>query len=319
MSLVSTADQSVGLGERGTVRPRPLSTLEKPAGEVSGTPVLIVGVLLIATGIGWLIWGRPWAADAAKTGGLLAGIGPLLILLGAFSLSGLTAVVPGEAQIVQLFGRYLGTIRADGLHWVIPLSKRRKVSVKIRNHETSPTKVNDANGIPIEIAAVVVWQVHDTARAVYEVEDFAQFVLMQSETAVRHVATTHPYDAHEERRPSLLESVDAIAEELRAEISDRVARAGVSVIESRITRLSYAPEIAQVMLQRQQAGAVVAARKQIVEGAVGMVELALDRLAKEDIVELDEERKAAMVSNLLVVLCGDRGTQPVVNTGSLYH
>jgi regulator of protease activity HflC (stomatin/prohibitin superfamily) len=234
-------------------------------------------------------------------------------------MSGLNTVAPGEARVVQLFGRYRGTIRTDGLRWVNPLTTRRKISTRIRNHETDRTKVNDAEGNPIEISAVVVWQVEDTAKAVFEVDDFVEFVAIQTETAVRHIAGIYPYDAHGDERLSLRENADEITGRLSEEIAARVASAGVKVIESRITRLSYAPEIAQAMLRRQQAGAVVAARQRIVDGAVGMVEAALTQLAEHDVVDLDEERKAAMVSNLLVVLCGDRDAQPVVNTGSLYQ
>jgi regulator of protease activity HflC (stomatin/prohibitin superfamily) len=252
-------------------------------------------------------------------GEVFVGLGVALFVLGIICLVGLATVAPGQGLVLQVLGRYSGTLRASGFHWINPLSRRRKVSTKIRNHETPVAKVNDAEGIPIEIAAVVVWQVEDTARAVYAVEDFVQFVGTQTETAVRHIATSYPYDAHEASQLSLRDNADEITAKLCAEMSARVASAGVTVLEARITRLAYAPEIAQVMLQRQQAGAVVAARQRIVEGAVGMVEMALDRLAAQDIVELDEERKAAMVSNLLVVLCGERGTQPVVNTGSLYH
>jgi regulator of protease activity HflC (stomatin/prohibitin superfamily) len=221
--------------------------------------------------------------------------------------------------VVQLLGRYAGTIRTDGLRWVNPLTTRRRISTRIRNHETDVAKVNDADGNPIEMAAVVVWQVEDTAKATFEVDDFVEFVAIQTETAVRHIAGSYPYDAHGDELFSLRENADEITGKLSDEITARVASAGVRVIESRITRLSYAPEIAQAMLRRQQAGAVVAARQRIVDGAVGMVESALNRLAERDVVELDEERKAAMVSNLLVVLCGDRDAQPVVNTGSLYQ
>jgi regulator of protease activity HflC (stomatin/prohibitin superfamily) len=221
--------------------------------------------------------------------------------------------------VVQFFGRYTGTVRKDGFHFVNPLTSRRKVSTRVRNHETDVLKVNDFDGNPVEIAAVVVWQVTDTARAVFEVDDFVRFVAIQTETAVRHIATSYPYDNHESEGLSLRENADEITERLSAEITARVAAAGVSVLESRITHLAYAPEIAGAMLQRQQAGAVVAARNRIVEGAVGMVQLALTRLAEEGVVELDEERKAAMVSNLMVVLCGDRATQPIVNAGSLYQ
>jgi regulator of protease activity HflC (stomatin/prohibitin superfamily) len=229
------------------------------------------------------------------------------------------AIAPGEARVLQLFGSYAGTIRRSGLRWVNPLSRRIKVSTRIRNHETALAKVNDAEGNPIEIAAVVVWQVEDTAGALYDVDNFVQFVAFQAETAVRLVATSYPYDTHGDGPPSLLDNSEEITAKLSAEIAARVRPAGVKVIESRITRLAYAPEIAQAMLRRQQAGAVVAARKRIVEGAVGMVQMALERLEDQDIVTLDDERKATMVSNLLVVLCSDQATQPVVNVGSLYQ
>jgi regulator of protease activity HflC (stomatin/prohibitin superfamily) len=242
-----------------------------------------------------------------------------LFVLGTGGLAGLTAIKPGEVRVVQLFGGYRGTVRTTGLRWVNLFAVRRRVSVRIRNKETPTVKVNDADGNPIEIAAVVVWQVRDTARATYGVENFVAFVDIQSEAALRHVANGHPYDNADSDALSLRDHTDEIAGQLAAEIAARVVPAGVDVIEARITRLSYAPEIAQVMLQRQQAGAVIAARSRIVDGAVGMVQMALSRLAEEGIVELDEERKAAMVSNLLVVLCGDRGTQPIVNTGSLYQ
>ena len=241
-----------------------------------------------------------------------------LFVLGAGGFVGLTAIKPGEVRVVQLFGGYRGTVRTTGLRWVNLFAVRRKVSVRIRNKETPTVKVNDADGNPIEIAAVVVWQVRDTARATYGVEDFVAFVDIQSEAALRHVANGHPYDNAGGEALSFRDHTDEVAGQLAAEIAARVVPAGVDIIEARITRLSYAPEIAQVMLQRQQAGAIIAARTRIVDGAVGMVQMALARLAEEDIVELDEERKAAMVSNLLVVLCGDRGTQPIVNTGSLY-
>ena len=227
-------------------------------------------------------------------------------------------MAPGEARVVQFLGRYVGTVRLDGLRWVNPFTVRRRISTRIRNHETAVTKVNDADGSPIEIAAVVVWRVTDTARAMFEVDDYNEFVTIQAETAVRHIATSYPYDSHGEEL-SLRENTTEITDKLSAEIAARVESAGVEVIESRITHLAYAQEIAGAMLRRQQAGAVVAARQRIVEGAVGMVQLALDKLAEEQVVDLDEERKATMVSNLLVVLCADRDTQPVVNTGSLYN
>jgi regulator of protease activity HflC (stomatin/prohibitin superfamily) len=232
---------------------------------------------------------------------------------------GLVAVTPGHARVLLVLGRYAGTIRADGLHWVNPVATRLQVSTRVRNHETAIAKVNDADGNPIEMAAVVVWQVADTARASFGVDDLASFVATQAETAVRHVATSYPYDATGDGQMSLRENAREITAELSTEIAARVVPAGIRVLESRITRLSYAPEIAQAMLRRQQASAVIAARQRIVDGAVGMVESALTRLASDGIVDLDEERKATMVSNLLVVLCSEHATQPVVNTGTLYQ
>jgi regulator of protease activity HflC (stomatin/prohibitin superfamily) len=243
----------------------------------------------------------------------------LLLLAGVLAFSGLTSVVAGQARVVQLFGRYHGTIRVPGLHWVNPFARRRPVSVRIRNHETAVAKVNDADGNPIEIAAVVVWQVSDTARALYSVDAYPKFVAIQTETAVRHTASSYPYTSHGDGELSLRDNAAEVTQRLSAEIAERVRPAGVTIIESRLTRLSYAPEIAQAMLRQQQASAVVGARQRIVEGAVGMVELALRRLEEQDVVALDEERKAAMVSNLLVVLCSEQATQQVVNTGSLYQ
>jgi hypothetical protein len=255
----------------------------------------------------------------AVAGGIVIGAAVLVSICWGIATRGLTAVVPGEARVVQLFGRYTGTVRKPGLCWVNPFTERRKVSTRIRNYETQVAKVNDADGNPIEIAAVVVWQVEDTAQALYDVDDFARFVDIQTETAVRHVASTHPYDAHEDGQLSLRVNATEITTQLTAEIAERVSSAGVKIIESRLTRLSFAPEIAQAMLRRQQASAVVAARKTIVEGAVGMVEMALARIKERAIVELDSERKAAMVSNLLVVLCSEQNTQPIVNAGTLYQ
>src|SRR5215475_10107307 len=272
-----------------------------------GVPVLFAGLAGIIVGIVLIA-----LANVAT-----AIIGAVLIAASVIVLAGLTAVAPGQARVVQLLGRYTGTVRHTGLRWVNPFSTRRRVSTRIRNHQTEVTKVNDAEGNPIEIAAVVVWQVTDTAKAVFEVDDFAEFVAIQAETAVRHIANSYPYDAHEGL--SLRDGADEITQKLAIEIGARVAPAGVTIVEARLSHLAYAPEIAQAMLRRQQAGAVVAARTRIVEGAVGMVQLALNRISDEEIVELDDERKAAMVSNLLVVLCGDRDTQPIVNTGTLYH
>jgi regulator of protease activity HflC (stomatin/prohibitin superfamily) len=240
-----------------------------------------------------------------------------VVIVGCFF--GLTIVNPNEARVVQLFGSYQGTLKVQGLRWVNPLTLRRKVSLRVRNFESSKLKVNDHDGNPIDIAAVVVWRVVETAEAVFHVDDYEHFVHVQSESALRNLATSYPYDAHVEGQISLRMSAGEIAHKLREEIQERLAQAGVEVIEARISHLAYAAEIASAMLRRQQASAIIAARQKIVEGAVGMVEMALDLLNSKKVVQLDEERKAAMVSNLLVVLCGDREAQPVVNTGTLYQ
>ena len=290
---------------------------ERPAWSAAGVRVLVTGVVLALVGLAVLIVDLPRTSGTTRA--ILLTIAVLLLIAAGSAISGLTPVVAGEARVVQLFGRYRGTIRAAGLHWVNPVARRRRVSTRIRNHETSIAKVNDADGNPIEIAAVVVWQVQDTAQAIYSVDDFTQFVAIQTETAVRHVASSYPYTSHGGGELSLRDNAEEITQQLSAEIADRVRAAGVLVIESRLTRLSYAAEIAQAMLRQQQASAVVGARQRIVEGAVGMVRMALDKLEEESVVELDEERKAAMVSNLLVVLCSEQATQQVVNTGSLYQ
>ena len=240
------------------------------------------------------------------------------IVVGVVIFSSLTIVQPGQTRVVRFFGRYVGTVRRTGLSWLLPLSDRRNVSIRVRNFETNHLKVNDANGNPVEIAAIVVWQVADTSRALYAVDDYLNFVRVQAESALRHVATTHPYDDPADDGLSLRGSTDIVAGELAAEMEERVAIAGVEIVEVRISHLAYAAEIAQAMLRRQQASAVVAARSLIVDGAVGMVELALGRLSERGIVELDEERKATMASNLMVVLCSDQPASPVVNTGTLY-
>jgi regulator of protease activity HflC (stomatin/prohibitin superfamily) len=281
------------------------------------------GLRLLAAGIAGLLAGVALAVVASRqshgAAAALVVLCVLVFLASSLVLAGLTPVVPGQARVVQLFGRYRGTIRDSGLQWVNPFTRRIAVSTRIRNQESAQAKVNDADGNPIEIAAVVVWQVADTARALYSVDDYTQFVTIQTETAVRHIASSYPYTSHGDVGLSLRDNAAEITSELSAEIADRVAPAGVTIIESRLTRLSYAPEIAQAMLRQQQANAVVGARRRIVEGAVGMVRLALQRLEDEGVVELDEERKAAMVSNLLVVLCSEQATQQVVNTGSLYQ
>jgi regulator of protease activity HflC (stomatin/prohibitin superfamily) len=290
---------------------------ERDAWSWPGVIVLVTGIASVLAGIALFIVGLGLKDGAGKIALIVLAV---LILIAAWAqLRGLTAVVAGEARVIQLFGRYWGTIRSPGLHWVNPIAERRKVSTRIRNHETPVAKVNDADGNPIEIAAVVVWQVLDTSRAIYSVDDFRQFVATQTETAVRHIASSYAYDTRGTGALSLRDNAEEITQRLSAEIADRVGPAGVQIIESRLTRLSYAAEIAQAMLRQQQASAVVGARQRIVEGAVGMVQLALQRLEEENVVALDEERKAAMVSNLLVVLCSEQATQQVVNTGSLYQ
>lgn len=243
-----------------------------------------------------------------------------LVFLGleAGALAGFMKVQPNQAKVMTLFGAYVGTVKKNGLRWTIPFFNRRTVSLRIRNFESGKIKVNDNQGNPIEIATIVVWSVSDSAEAVFEVDDYESFVNIQSESALRNMASSYPYDPQEEDAIALRSHPQTISETLKQEIQDRLDRAGVTVHEARISHLAYAPEIASAMLQRQQANAIVAARTRIVEGAVGMVEMALDKLQEKDVVELDEERKAAMVSNLLVVLCGDKHTQPVINAGSLY-
>ncbi|MEQ8147078.1 SPFH domain-containing protein [Streptomyces sp. OP7] len=290
---------------------------EVKAHSIGGGLALLLGLVGLAAGVAMIVVATAVDATAAKAVLIVGGI---LVALAAFlAMCGLNMVAPGEARVVQLFGRYRGTIREDGLRWVNPFTSRTKISTRVRNHETAVLKVNDAYGNPIELAAVVVWRVEDTAQATFEVDDYIEFVSTQTEAAVRHIAIEYPYDAHDEDGLSLRGNAEEITEKLAVELHARVEAAGVQIIESRFTHLAYAPEIASAMLQRQQAGAVVAARQLIVEGAVGMVETALARIQEQDIVELDPERKAAMVSNLMVVLCGDRSAQPVLNTGTLYQ
>ncbi|ARP72073.1 hypothetical protein LK07_22500 [Streptomyces pluripotens] len=290
---------------------------EYTAHSIGGGLALLLGLLGLGTSVALFATAAAVSVVGAKAGLIITGI--LVFLAAVIAMRGLNTVAPGEARVVQLFGRYRGTIRQDGLRWVNPFTSRTRISTRVRNHETAVLKVNDAYGNPIELAAVVVWKVQDTAQAVFEVDDYAEFVATQTETAVRHIAIEYPYDAHDENGLSLRGNAEEITEKLAVELQARVEAAGVQVVESRFTHLAYAPEIASAMLQRQQAGAVVAARREIVDGAVGMVEAALARIAERDIVELDEERKAAMVSNLMVVLCGDRAPQPVLNTGTLYQ
>ncbi|KUM74586.1 SPFH domain-containing protein [Streptomyces sp. ISL-22] len=290
---------------------------EFTAHSIGGGLALLLGLVGLLLGAGLIASATAVSGAGGKAALIITGI--LVGTAALLAMSGLNMVAPGEARVVQLFGRYRGTIRQDGLRWVNPFTSRTKISTRVRNHETAVLKVNDAYGNPIELAAVVVWKVEDTAQATFEVDDFLEFVSTQTEAAVRHIAIEYPYDAHDEAGLSLRGNAEEITEKLAAELHARVEAAGVQIIESRFTHLAYAPEIASAMLQRQQAGAVVAARRQIVDGAVGMVEAALARISEQGIVELDEERKAAMVSNLMVVLCGDRSPQPVLNTGTLYQ
>lgn len=275
---------------------------------------LVLTIALAAVAVaGFVAFGQN-QNPAGLIGAIVSCVVAVLLL---FGITGLTVVDPNEAKVVQFFGRYIGSVSEPGFFSVLPLTDRRSISLRVRNFETQKLKVNDADGNPVEIAAVVVYKVIDSFKAAFAVDDYEEYVETQSEAAVRHLATTHPYDAHDDNRTSLRDGAE-VAEELTAELRDRTETAGIEVIEARITHLAYAPEIAQAMLVRQQANQVVAARTRIVEGAVGMVGLALERLTAEGMVDLDEERKATMVSNLLVVLCGDRPVQPVVNSGSLY-
>jgi regulator of protease activity HflC (stomatin/prohibitin superfamily) len=301
----------------------------RPAFRVNGFFML---VLLLAVGIVGAVLGS--SGSSAHGGGATteAVIGYLVLVLAVLLLTGLTTIGPNEAKVLQFFGRYIGSVTDAGFYWVVPLTNKRRISLRVRNFETQKLKVNDSDGNPVEIAAVVVYRVVDSFKAAFAVDDYEEYVRTQSETAVRHLATTHPYDAAPPSGPSLTSQPDApageprtslrngteVAGEMTAELRERTELAGIEILEARITHLAYAPEIAQAMLVRQQASQVVAARSRIVDGAVGMVGMALQRLADEGMVELDEERKAAMVSNLLVVLCGDRAAQPVVNTGTLY-
>ena len=294
---------------------------EKPALAAGSGPAFLALLLILAltaASTALIVFGLV-AAGSGRPGAVLRIVAGSVGLLIALPLFGsFTIVVPGETSVRQFLGRYIGTVRHTGLVLVPPLTTGRRVSIKVHNFETNELKVNDLDGNPVNIAAIGVWQVADTARAVFAVEAYWQFIKAQAESALRHVATTHPYDEPGPGETSLRGSTDIVSAELAAEVAARVALAGLEIVEVRISSLAYAPEIAQAMLQRQQAGAVIAAREQIVEGAVTMVDQALKRLEADDVVTMDEERRAQMVSNLLVVLCSDQRTQPVVNTGSLY-
>ncbi|MEV5649981.1 SPFH domain-containing protein [Nocardia sp. NPDC052254] len=309
----------------------------RPAFRLNGFVMLLVLFVVGAAGL----FGGIAASAAANSGGGVgsavgAGAGYVIAALAVVLLTGLTTVSPNEAKVLQFFGRYIGSVSEAGFFWVVPLTAKRRISLRVSNFETQKLKVNDFDGNPVEIAAVVVYHVVDSFKSAFSVDDYEEYVQTQSEAAVRHLATVHPYDAAPDAAPAVASVVDRtasgpdvaapaslrngteVAEELTAELRERTALAGVEILEARITHLAYAPEIAQSMLVRQQAAQVVAARSRIVEGAVGMVGMALQRLTEEGMVELDEERRASMVSNLLVVLCGDRSAQPVVNTGTLY-
>jgi regulator of protease activity HflC (stomatin/prohibitin superfamily) len=300
-----------------------VSTVESP---LNAEPVGLQGTRLVISQrhalavTGWLgvlvLAGCAWWIVAGQQGA--DGWLWVPVVVAVLTITSLVVVTPGQTSVIQFFGSYIGTVQRPGFWWVLPLTRRRMVSVRVRNFETAHLKVNDADGSPVEIAAIVVWQIADTAKSTYAVENYLDFVTVQAESALRHVATTHPYDDSNEAGTSLRGSTDIVAAQLAAEVATRVSIAGVEIVEVRISHLAYAPEIAQAMLRRQQANAVVAARSRIVEGAVGMVEMALNRLEENGVVSLDDERKAAMVSNLMVVLCGDQPPSPVVNAGSLY-
>ena len=285
---------------------------EAPVKSLAGIPTLIGLIAFSAACVYAAIQGVQQASPMMIVTSIAVLVVALLLLCGFYM------VEPNQAAVLSLFGKYIGTSKEQGLRWSNPFYSARKISLRTRNFESSKLKVNDLDGSPIEIASVVVWQVVDSAEAVYNVDDYESFVHIQSESALRAMATSYPYDQHEEGKVSLRSHASDISKHLTEEIQERLALAGVSVIEARISHLAYAPEIAQAMLQRQQAGAIIAARTRIVEGAVSMVEMALSELSKRNVVDLDPERRAAMVSNLLVVLCGERGTQPIVNAGSIY-
>ncbi|GAB3302814.1 SPFH domain-containing protein [Luteimonas notoginsengisoli] len=291
---------------------------ENPIRSLPGIPFLLGVLLLAILGACMVITGIGPDPDNGVVSGWRALGGVLLGLIALLSLIGLYKVEPNQAAVLSLFGKYVGTVKDNGLRWSNPFYGKRKVSMRVRNFESGKLKVNELDGSPIEIAAVIVWQVVDSAEAVYNVDDYESFVHIQSESALRTMATSYPYDQHDDGQVALRSHATEISQHLRDELSERLADAGVQVLDARISHLAYAPEIAQAMLQRQQANAIISARTRIVAGAVGMVEMALAELQKNGVVELDEERKANMVSNLLVVLCSDRATQPVLNAGSLY-
>jgi regulator of protease activity HflC (stomatin/prohibitin superfamily) len=293
---------------------------ERERNGLPGIPVLLLLLLSVIATI-WMFLsgagapdGRPDTPNALQ---MVSAV--VLFVFEVFLLTGLFVVAPNSARVLQLFGDYVGTAKSPGLHWANPFYTKKRLSLRVRNFESSHLKVNDADGNPIEIAAVVVWRVVETAEASFEVDNYENYVHVQTEAALRNAATNYPYDAHDDAIVSLRGSTNVVAEHLKQEVQQRLEKAGVQVLEARISHLAYAPEIAAAMLQRQQAGAIIAARERIVQGAVGMVEMALDMLSHKGIVQLDEDRKAAMVSNLLVVLCGEKGAQPILNTGTIHQ
>ncbi|HEL4113662.1 TPA: SPFH domain-containing protein [Stenotrophomonas maltophilia] len=291
---------------------------EKSLSSLNGLGTLAGALLVALAGAALFVVGVAAKASTGSPNLLLMLLGVLLVVLGVFILAGLYTIQPNQAAVLSLFGKYVGTVKDNGLRWNNPFYAKRRVSQRVRNFESGKLKVNELDGSPIEIAAVIVWQVIDASEAVYNVDDYESFVHIQSESALRAMATSYPYDQHEDGQLALRSHASEISQHLKNELAERLADAGVQVIDARISHLAYAAEIAQAMLQRQQANAVIAARTRIVAGAVGMVEMALAELQKNGVVQLDEERKAHMVSNLLTVLCSDRGTQPIVNAGSLY-
>ncbi|HDS1669446.1 TPA: SPFH domain-containing protein [Stenotrophomonas maltophilia] len=291
---------------------------EKSLSSLNGLGTLAGALLVALAGAALFVLGVAAKASVGSPNLLLMLLGALLVVLGVFILAGLYTIQPNQAAVLSLFGKYVGTVKDNGLRWNNPFFAKRRVSQRVRNFESGKLKVNELDGSPIEIAAVIVWQVVDASEAVYNVDDYESFVHIQSESALRAMATSYPCDQHEDGQLALRSHASEISQHLKNELAERLADAGVQVIDARISHLAYAAEIAQAMLQRQQANAVIAARTRIVAGAVGMVEMALAELQKNGVVELDEERKAHMVSNLLTVLCSDRGTQPIVNAGSLY-
>ena len=285
---------------------------ETPIRSISGIPMLLAMLAVIAL-CGWMvISGVKIGAPVQVVAGIVLGT------IAAFCILGLYMIEPNQSAVLSLFGKYVGTVKENGLRWNNPFYSKKKISQRVRNFESGKLKVNELDGSPIEIASVIVWQVVDASEAVYNVDDYESFVHIQAESALRAMATSYPYDQHEEGQLALRSHASEVGEHLKQELQERLADAGIEVLDARISHLAYAPEIAQAMLQRQQANAIIAARTRIVAGAVGMVEMALAELQKNGVVQLDEERKAQMVSNLLVVLCGERSTQPIVNTGSLY-